>query len=45
MILMKKLKIIAGNCVLESLKTSLDTSNFLREMSQKYDFELTYKSL
>lgn len=41
---MKKLKIIAGNCVLESLKTSLDTSNFLREMSQKYDFELTYKS-
>ena len=41
---MKKLQVIAGNCVLESLKTSLETSSFLREMSQKYNFDLVYKS-
>ena len=34
---MKKLQIIAGNCVLESLETSLATSSFLKEMSQKFD--------
>ena len=43
-IYMKKLQVIAGNCVLESLKTSLDTSSFLNEMSQKYNFDLVYKS-
>ena len=36
-IYMKKLQVIAGNCVLESLKTSLDTSSFLNEMSQKFN--------
>lgn len=41
---MKRLKIIAGNCVLESLKTSILTSNFLKEMSDKYNFDLVYKS-
>lgn len=41
---MKKLQIIAGNCVLESLETSLTTSSFLREMSQKFNFDLIYKS-
>ena len=41
---MKKLQVIAGNCVLENLKTSLDTSSFLKEMSQKYNFDLVYKS-
>ena len=41
---MKKLQVIAGNCVLENLKTSLDTSSFLKEMSQKYNFDLIYKS-
>ena len=41
---MKKLQVIAGNCVLESLKTSLDTSSFLNEMSQKFNFDLVYKS-
>ena len=43
-IYMKKLQVIAGNCVLESLKTSLDTSSFLNEMSQKFNFDLVYKS-
>ena len=33
---MKKLQVIAGNCVLESLKTSIETSGFLKEMSEKF---------
>ena len=41
---MKKLKIIAGNCILESLETSLKTVDFLSKMEKKYDFELIYKS-
>mgnify|MGYP001158727442 FL=1 len=41
---MKKLQVIAGNCVLESLKTSVETSSFLKEMSEKFNFELIYKS-
>ena len=41
---MKKLQIIAGNCILENLKTSVETATFLKEMSQKYNFDLTYKS-
>ena len=41
---MKKLQVIAGNCVLESLKTSVDTSSFLKEMSEKFNFDLIYKS-
>jgi 2-dehydro-3-deoxyphosphooctonate aldolase (KDO 8-P synthase) len=41
---MKKLQIIAGNCVLESLDTTLVTSSFLKEMSQKFNFDLLYKS-
>ena len=39
---MKKLQIIAGNCILENLKTSIETAGFLKEMSQKYNFDLTY---
>ena len=41
---MKKLQVIAGNCVIESLKTSIETSNFLKEMSEKFNFDLIYKS-
>ncbi|MDA9653742.1 3-deoxy-8-phosphooctulonate synthase [Candidatus Pelagibacter sp.] len=41
---MKKLQVIAGNCVLESLETSIKTSSFLREMSEKFNFDLIYKS-
>lgn len=36
--------VIAGNCILEDLKTSLKTSQFLLDMSYKYKFELIYKS-
>ena len=39
---MKKLQVIAGNCVLESLKTSVETSSFLKEMSEKFNFELIF---
>lgn len=41
---MKKLQIIAGNCILENLETSLKTVEFLDKMSLKYDFDLVYKS-
>jgi 2-dehydro-3-deoxyphosphooctonate aldolase (KDO 8-P synthase) len=41
---MKRLKIIAGNCILENLDTSIKTSDFLVKMSKKFDFDLTYKS-
>jgi len=41
---MKKLNIIAGNCVLESENISLETAEFLVKMSEKYDFNLIYKS-
>ena len=37
---MKKLQVIAGNCVIESLKTSIETSNFLKEMSEKFNFRV-----
>lgn len=40
----KKLKIIAGNCVLEDKRISFDTASFLKELSIKYDFDLIYKS-
>ncbi len=41
---MKKLMIIAGNCILEDMKTSLETARFLAEESQKHGFDLIYKS-
>lgn len=41
---MRKLKIIAGNCILEDLSTSFKTAMFLLSLSYKYDFELIYKS-
>ncbi len=41
---MKKLQIIAGNCILENQETSLKTVEFLNKMSLKYDYELVYKS-
>jgi len=39
-----KLTIIAGNCILESKKISSDTASFLKEMSEKFKFDLIYKS-
>lgn len=41
---MKKLKVIAGNCILEDLDTSIETARFLVELSKKYNYELIYKS-
>lgn len=41
---MKKLKIIAGNCVLEDMNTSIETARFLVKLSKKYNYELIYKS-
>ncbi len=41
---MKKLTIIAGNCILESLEISLKTVEFLLKQANLYDFELIYKS-
>ena len=41
---MKKLKIIAGNCILEDMDTSIKTASFLVELSKKYEYELIYKS-
>jgi 2-dehydro-3-deoxyphosphooctonate aldolase (KDO 8-P synthase) len=38
------LNVIAGNCVIENEKTSIVTALFLKEMSVKYSFKLTYKS-
>lgn len=39
-----KMKIIAGNCLLEDTETSEKTCEFLKEMSKTYKFELIYKS-
>ena len=41
---MKKLLIIAGNCVLEDLETSEKTADFLVKTAEKYNFDLVYKS-
>lgn len=41
---MKKLQIIAGNCILEDIATSVQTVEFLKTMSEIYNFELIYKS-
>jgi len=41
---MKKLTIIAGNCILESLDIALETADFLVRMSKKHDFNLIFKS-
>lgn len=41
---MKKLLIIAGNCILEDIKTSEMTAKFLVKASKKYNFDLIYKS-
>jgi len=41
---MRKLTIIAGNCVLEDINTSVETVSFLTDLSKKYSFELIYKS-
>ena len=41
---MKKLKLIAGNCILEDMDTSIETARFLVELSKKYNYELIYKS-
>lgn len=42
--MVKKLKIIAGNCILEDMNTSIETARFLTQLSKKYDYELIYKS-
>jgi 2-dehydro-3-deoxyphosphooctonate aldolase (KDO 8-P synthase) len=41
---MKKLKMIAGNCVLEDYETAIKTAQFLKDKSIEYNFELIYKS-
>lgn len=41
---MKKLTIIAGNCILENMETSINTAKFLMKMKKKYKFDLIYKS-
>lgn len=41
---MNKLIIIAGNCILEDMNTSIETARFLTQLSKKYDYELIYKS-
>ncbi len=41
---MNKLTIIAGNCILEDMDTSIETARFLTDLSKKYGFDLIYKS-
>lgn len=41
---MVKMKVIAGNCVLESLETTIKTATFLRGEVDKFGFDLIYKS-
>ncbi|KPJ56231.1 hypothetical protein AMJ49_05385 [Parcubacteria bacterium DG_74_2] len=41
---MKKLTIIAGNCILEDINTSIETADFLLKLSNQYDYELIFKS-
>lgn len=41
---MDKMKIIAGNCVLEDMNTSLKTASFLKEHAQEFNYKLIYKS-
>ena len=41
---MNKLTIIAGNCILEDMNTSIETVRFLTDLSKKYGYELIYKS-
>jgi len=36
--------VIAGNCILEDMDTSIATAEFLVEMSSRYEFDLIYKS-
>lgn len=38
------MSIIAGNCILEDMKTSIETARFLTELSKKYNYDLIYKS-
>jgi len=42
--MVKKLSIIAGNCILENQDISVQTLEFLLEQAELYDFELIYKS-
>jgi len=41
---MKRLTIIAGNCIIENLNTSIETVEFLLKQADLYNFELIYKS-
>src|SRR3990172_11374915 len=41
---MNKLTIIAGNCILEDMNTSIETARFLTDLAKKYSFDLIYKS-
>ncbi|MFC2071643.1 3-deoxy-8-phosphooctulonate synthase [Chloroflexota bacterium] len=41
---MNKLTIIAGNCILEDMNTSIETARFLTDLSKKYGYELIFKS-
>lgn len=41
---MKRLTVIAGNCIIENLDISIKTTEFLLKQADLYDFELIYKS-
>jgi 2-dehydro-3-deoxyphosphooctonate aldolase (KDO 8-P synthase) len=41
---MKKIKIIAGNCVVENCEVSYKTAKFLNDLSKEMNFDLVYKS-
>jgi 2-dehydro-3-deoxyphosphooctonate aldolase (KDO 8-P synthase) len=41
---MDRLKIIAGNCVLETMETSLKTARHLCEHAERHNYQLIYKS-
>ena len=41
---MKELTIIAGNCILENIDTSIKTAEFLIEQADVHGFNLIYKS-
>jgi 2-dehydro-3-deoxyphosphooctonate aldolase (KDO 8-P synthase) len=40
----RKIFLIAGNCVVEDLKTSLETAKIIKELCTKFDIDFFYKS-
>ena len=41
---LKKIKIIAGNDILEDMETAIETADFLLQASKKFNFDIIYKS-